>query len=144
MAVWSFDCFGGGSSESEYQRGFDNGLRDYKEIIETLYTMPFTTKEEIFGTWDSIAILCKRSMYEIKEKIEEYERKKKEPKVGDIYTLKGVDKLLVITDVTDHLVCAMYKSGNVSVWNKKIFLDTYKPTGKNIKSKLDCVLSELE
>ena len=133
---------------------FEKGLQAGKEIgaseawsfvNKIMYPhMSGSEKEEIFGYNSVVDITASMSYETAKTKFEEYERKKKEPKVGDVFISEDGKRVIVLEIYDDRYLKLLLANKNHSYCSRNSFVSLYKPTGKNIKSKLDCVLSELE
>lgn len=134
---------GGDYNKSEYQKGFDNGAAEAWRLVDKIWNMGCKETFEAFGYNFTKHIVELMSYEEAKVKLEEYERKQKEPKVGDVYEFCG-GKGVITNRVGDECYIT-WEDGSSNTYSvKNIMLPPYTATGKNIKSKLDCVLSELE
>lgn len=148
--------YGGGCSISLTTEDYEKGLKDGREIGASeawllarkiaFPNMELDERVKIFGDCNvSISdVLIHFSYSDAKAKLEEYERKQKEPKVGDVYESIFNKFKAVVVDVKGTSIEIMFSHFGKINFNVQEFLTKYKPTGENIKDKLDSVVSELE
>lgn len=123
----------------EHTKTYEEGLKDAWELAKKINCTNgkggYSSSElnSIFYTFDNCVIMAEIPLEEIIAKVEAYEKRKKEIKVGDVVrTIPGDTKAFVIDEINEELVYIFTECGCIEEWHKK----DLKKTGNQMKVEL--------